>query len=339
MPNTLRLAFSERSIILFLGDFAADESLNRFQPLSSVRADHVPAQPKIGLRNNLGLKFETGPCATVLERLPEKQVDIPRLVVPVVIIRHLIDAYANAEAVQNAGCPLGFSDIDVLLKPSCHCGRFGEFDSPFREDYVSKAATGPSTGFHAFRQEAVLLSLVDRIHVRKSHNAAHGIDCRDRADILGSYLELNGTVFAVAMEVARKSNFDFKGWPSTGGEDFPVEPISLFGGLNGISHVAGLDRSGSSGVAKLSLASEPEEESGSAKAYSGDNQPKREKGYRVGRSPLPDGFAFFCLVTGALSGIMALLLLGIGRSISRLPSEYGRPKCRGDKKTKDDFGS
>jgi hypothetical protein len=40
---------------------------------------------------------------------------------------------------------------------------------------------------------------------------------------------------------------------------------------------------------------------------------------------------------GFLGGIVTFLLLSIGRSMSRLPSEYPGPKHRGDKESEYDF--
>jgi hypothetical protein len=104
-------------------------------------------------------------------------------------------------------------------------------------------------------------------------------------------------------------------------------------------HIAGLDYGRSARMAELFLAGYPEHESGNAETDGRNNEPKREESYRIGRRPLPNGFAFFSIVAGLFGGIVTFLLLSIGRSISRLPSEYSGPKHCGDKETKNDFSS
>jgi hypothetical protein len=110
--------------------------------------------------------------------------------------------------------------------------------------------------------------------------------------------------------------------------------VRFISGRNRSLHVAGLDGGRAAGMSELLLASPPEQHGRNRQAAGENNEPEREEGYRVGRSPLPDGFALFCLVAYALSVIVTFLLLSIGGSISRLPSEDARPKHRSDKESK-----
>src|ERR1700675_1058966 len=111
---------------------------------------------------------------------------------------------------------------------------------------------------------------------------------------------------------------------------FATNSVCFVGCCNGRPYVAGLDGGGTPRMPKLLLASAPEHDRRDAEPNGRDDQPKREKRDRIGRSPLPEGFALFCLVMGLLSGLVTFLLLSIGRSISRLPSEAPGPKPRGD---------
>jgi hypothetical protein len=306
--------------------------------LQDVRADGVQQQQKVGLRNNFGFKTEAGPDAMKFIVFPNEKVDEPRLVVLVVTRGHVVNTYAKAERVGDAGRAASVvSGKDFGLVPKFGPRVLGKVDYSLGKDSVSKAGAAQVLGFHAFRQEAVLFTVPNWESIRKRFNPANGVEGWGRSDIFGSYLDVNSADFTIALEAARKSNLDIQRWSPTSDEYFSIEPVSLSSNLKGRPHVAGLDGGSPPTVAKLSLASEPEQKGRSAKANSGDNQPEREKGYRVGRSPLPDGFAFFTLVAGALSGIITFLLLGIGRSISRLPSEYGSPKHSRYKESKDDF--
>jgi hypothetical protein len=148
---------------------------------------------------------------------------------------------------------------------------------------------------------------------------------------------LGNASISVALEAARKSDLDIKRWSLSGGEDFPIELVGLSGGVNGRPHIAGLNRSGSSTVPQLLLASVPEEDRGNAKSYGRDDEPESKKGYRVGRSPLPEGFAFFTLMAGLVSGLLTLALLYFGRRVGRLPSKYSNPKHGSDDESKGDF--
>lgn len=244
-------------------------------PLSGARANGVSPQHKVSLRDNPGFKVEASPTAVLST---EKQVDIPRLVVPIIVVGHVIDAYANAERTRHGRCALAFPDLDIGLKPSRHCGRLGKFYSAFGKDNVSKATGTAATSFHAFRQEAVLLSFVDRIHVRKGHNAAHGIDGWCHSYIFGDYLELDSPIIAVTLEVARKLDFDLQRWSATSGEDFPVEAISRLSHLNGGLHIARLDQGRTAEVPKLSLASVPEFERCPNEPSSHKDKSQREAG-------------------------------------------------------------
>jgi len=90
-------------------------------------------------------------------------------------------------------------------------------------------------------------------------------------------------------------------------------------------HVAGLDSGSTSGVSGRLFASLPEQNGRDSQAASENDKPKRKESDRVARGALPEGFALLSLVVFFFSGLMALLFFSIGRSVSRLPSQYTDP--------------
>jgi hypothetical protein len=91
------------------------------------------------------------------------------------------------------------------------------------------------------------------------------------------------------------------------------------------------------GMSKLSFASDVQSDCGGPQAYSRNKKPEREEGNRVGRRPLPEGFALLALVAAVLSGGVTFLLFYFGRRIRGLPTEYSDPKQGSDKEADHDF--
>jgi len=102
-------------------------------------------------------------------------------------------------------------------------------------------------------------------------------------------------------------------------------------------HVAGLDGGRAARMPRLLFTGAIEKDGRAPKTNSRNGEHKSEERNWIGRRPLPEGSALFCLVASMLSGIVTFLLLSIGRSVSGLPPQYGRPEHRTDQKSKDDF--
>ncbi len=184
------------------------------------------------------------------------------------------------------------------------------------------ADIGSSRSSHVRRQSGVR---VDDIEVHPDV----GNDRLSVPYIRVNYIDSNGLI---RTKGDKPYMLDSDFWP-VGGNKFRS------GKIDRRLHIAGLNDRSSASMPKLFFASSPEQDGRDAETDRGYGKPEREERYRIGRSPLPKGFALFTFGAAALGGIMTFLLLSIGRSISRLPPQYRGPEYRTNKESKNDFSS
>lgn len=149
------------------------------------------------------------------------------------------------------------------------------------------------------------------------------VDCWRFAYVFERYFDNRIDIFGVEDQFA--NNFSLNCNPSSiclnqcsfrNFRSFSCCLSGILSHLNGRLHVAGLTSSSLSRQSNLLLASNPEQNSGDTQASRKNDQPESKERYRVSRSPLPEGFAFLCLMGAVFGGLVAFLFFLFSRRIS-----------------------